>query len=284
MSALRAVAGTPVPAVAITGCLWNTRQRRAPPRVGASRGRHRVALVLHAGHARVGGGTAVARDRGARRGEPTPAPRPPADRRVSGHPAARAAETTRAGLLVIAVRGDAGRAARSSKSTCSRVLQARHALSGQRIQVTRTPAGVTVEGLVEGGDRDELVRALRAVPHGAALRVNLSTPADLIGARPAAGTSITFEPARGGARRETRFPPRTICGARSCRAMAGRARRMSRSRTSRRESIASRTMACDHARTAFLEAATLSTLADRFDAARASDMSDERRRRSGGRS
>ncbi len=88
------------------------------------------------------------------------------------HPAAGAAQATR------------GRSPAPAPSTLTpdllaeleidalTALHARHALAGQRIQVTRTPAGVAVEGLVEGEDRDEIVRALREVPHGAALRVN----------------------------------------------------------------------------------------------------------------
>jgi RNA polymerase sigma factor (sigma-70 family) len=150
------------------------------------------------------------------------------------------------------------------------VLQARHALSGQRIQVTRTPAGVTVEGLVEGGDSDELVRALRAVPHGAALRVNLSTPEDLIGARPP-GTSSPSS-------------LRAVALGRDAIPAADDLRRAVVSRDggavapgvpSENVETGVHRIANDglrHARTAFLEAATLGTLADRFDTVRASEI------------
>ena len=70
-------------------------------------GRHRVALVLHAGHARVGGGADLARARGDRRGGAHVHARADPARRTgaaAGHPAASAAETTRAGLVAIAVR------------------------------------------------------------------------------------------------------------------------------------------------------------------------------------
>ena len=151
------------------------------------------------------------------------------------------------------------------------VLQARQALSGQRIQVTRTPANVTVEGLVEGGDSDALVRALRAVPHGAALRVNLTTPADLIGARPA-GTSAPSS-------------LRAVALGRDAIPAADDLRRAVVSRDGgaaapgvpiENVETGMHRIANDglrHARTALLEAATLRTLADRFEAARPSDMS-----------
>ena len=151
------------------------------------------------------------------------------------------------------------------------VLQARQALSGQRIHVTRTPASVTVEGLVEGGDSDELVRALRAVPHGAALRVNLSTPADLIGARPA-GTSSPSS-------------LRAVALGRDAIPAADDLRRAVASRDGgaaapgapiENVETGMHRMANDglrHARTAFLEAATLSMLADRFDVVRLSEIS-----------
>jgi RNA polymerase sigma factor (sigma-70 family) len=150
-------------------------------------------------------------------------------------------------------------------------LHARHALAGQRIQVTRTPASVTVEGLVEGQDRDALVRAVREVPHGAALRVTLSTPADLIGTRATGASSsstlraVTLDrsavPAAGDLRDAlvSGGPP-----------AAGNAA------TGNVEAEIQR-LANDglrDARTAFLEASTLRALAERFDAARASELSD----------
>jgi hypothetical protein len=150
------------------------------------------------------------------------------------------------------------------------VLQARQALSGQRIHVTRTPAGVTVEGLVEGGDSDGLVRALRAVRHGAALRVNLTTPADLIGARPA-GTS----------------PPSSLRAVALGRDAIPAADDLRRAVVSREGGAAAAGVPIEnvetgmhriandglrHARTAFLEAATLSTLAERFEEVRLSEI------------
>jgi hypothetical protein len=151
------------------------------------------------------------------------------------------------------------------------VLQLRHALSGQRIQVTRTPAGVTVEGLVEGGDRDALVRALRALPHGAALRVNLTTPADLMGTGPAAGTS-TPSSLRAVALGRDAIPAADDLR----RAVVSREGGKGASNVSIENVEAGiHRIANDglrYARTAFLEAATLSTLADRLDAARAADI------------
>lgn len=151
------------------------------------------------------------------------------------------------------------------------VLQARHVLSGHRIQVTRTPAGVTVEGLVEGGDSGELVRALRALPHGAALRVKLSTPEDLIGARPAGPSS-----------------PSSLRAVALGRDAIPAADDLRRAVVSREGGAAAPGVAIEnvetgmhriandglrHARTAFLEAVTLSMLADRFDVARLAEMS-----------
>jgi RNA polymerase sigma factor (sigma-70 family) len=151
------------------------------------------------------------------------------------------------------------------------VLQARQVLSGRRIQVTRTPTSVTVEGLVEGGDSEELVRALRAVPHGAALRVNLTTPADLIEARPAGRSSPSSV--------------RAVALGRDAIPAADDLRRAIVSRDGEPDApnvpienveTGMHRIANDglrHARTAFLEAATLSMLVDRFDAARASEIS-----------
>jgi RNA polymerase sigma factor (sigma-70 family) len=153
------------------------------------------------------------------------------------------------------------------------VLQTRHALSGQRIQVTRTPAGVTVEGLVEGGNRDEIVRALRALlPHGAALSVKLTTPADLIGAGLAVGTS-TPSSLRAVALGRDAIPAaddlrRAVVAREGGAAAPGGPIENVETGMHRIANDGLR-----HARTAFLEASTLSTLADRFEAARASDVS-----------
>ena len=150
-------------------------------------------------------------------------------------------------------------------------LHARHALAGQRIQVTRTPVSVAVEGLVEGQDRDEIVRVLRGVPHGAALRVTLSTPADLIGTR-AAGN------ATGGA-----VGTSTLRAVTLERNAVPAADDLRRALVSRGVGAAGNVEAeihrvandgLRHARTAFLEAATLRTLAERFDAARAPGLPD----------
>lgn len=144
------------------------------------------------------------------------------------------------------------------------VLHARHALVGQRIQMTRTPTSVAVEGLVEGQDRDELVRALREVPHGGALRVHLTTPADLIGTpRPGGSPSSSL--------RAVALDRDAIPAADDLR--QAMARRADGSVTNVETEI--HRLANDglrHARTAFLEAATLSALADRFDAVNASAM------------
>jgi hypothetical protein len=160
-------------------------------------------------------------------------------------------------------------------------LHVRQALAGQRIQVTRTPTGVAVEGLVEGQDRDALVRALREVPHGAALRVTLSTPADLIGTRttgppsPATVRAVTLErnavPAADDLRRAlvSRGP-----------AAAGNNATATASAGNVEDEI--HRLANDglrNARRAFLEAATLRTLAERFDAARASELPDNASRK-----
>jgi RNA polymerase sigma factor (sigma-70 family) len=146
------------------------------------------------------------------------------------------------------------------------VLQARHALVGQRIQMTRTPTSVAVEGLVEGQDRDELVRALREVPHGAVLRVQLSTPADLIGT-PRQGRSPSSS------LRAVALDRDAIPAADDFRHAI--ARHAAGSVTNVEAEI--HRLANDglrHARTAFLEAATLSALADRFDAMSTSPMPD----------
>lgn len=161
-------------------------------------------------------------------------------------------------------------------------LHAQRALAGQRIQVTRTPGSVAVEGLVEGRDRDEIVRALREVPHGAALRVTLSTPADLMFGTRASGR------ATGGAAGTATL--RAVTLERNAVPAADDLRRALVSRhagsaghvaagnieTGNVEAEIHR-IANDglrHARTAFLEAATLRTLAERFDAVRASELSD----------
>jgi hypothetical protein len=151
------------------------------------------------------------------------------------------------------------------------VLQARQELSGQRIQVMRASDSVTVEGLVEGGDSDDLARALRAVAHGAALRVHLTTPADLMGSRPA-GTSSPSS-LRAVALGKDAIPAaddlRLAVVSRDDRAAAAGA-------PIENVETAMHRIANDglrHSRTAFLEAATLSTLADRFDAVGASAMS-----------
>jgi RNA polymerase sigma factor (sigma-70 family) len=149
-------------------------------------------------------------------------------------------------------------------------LHARHALAGQRIQVTRTPVAVAVEGLVEGQNRDEIVRALREVPHGAALRVTLSTPADLIGAR---GTGNVT----GGAAGTSTL--RAVTLDRNAVPAADDLRRALASRGGDAGNIEAEIhrLANDglrHARAAFLEAATLRTLAERFDAASASGLAD----------
>jgi hypothetical protein len=125
---------------------------------------------------------------------------------------------------------------------------------------------VAVEGLVEGQDRDELVRALREVPHGAALHVNLSTPADLIGT-PRAG------PSPSSSLRAVALNRDAVPAADDLRRAI--ARRGAGSVTNVEAEI--HRLANDglrDARTAFLEAATLSALADRFDALDASAMHD----------
>ena len=137
---------------------------------------------------------------------------------------------------------------------------------GQRIQVTRTAASVAVEGLVEGRDRDELVRALRAVPHGAALLVTLSTPTDLLGTRATGASSSSTV--------------RAVTLDRDAVPAADDLRRGLVSRgvgTIGDVEAEIHRMANDglrNARAAFLEAATLRMLAERFDAARASDLHD----------
>jgi hypothetical protein len=145
-------------------------------------------------------------------------------------------------------------------------LHVRHALVGQRIQVTRTPIDVTVQGLVEGRDRHELVRALRELPHGAALLVNLSTSADLMGTR-AAGTPPSSS-LRAVALGRNAIPAaddlRRAVVSRDAGAVANVEAEMHR--------IANDGLR--HARAAFLEAATLRTLTERFDAARASEIPD----------
>jgi RNA polymerase sigma factor (sigma-70 family) len=148
------------------------------------------------------------------------------------------------------------------------VLHARHALVGQRIQVTRTPTSVDVEGLVEEGqDRDALVRALREVPHGDALRVHLSTPADLI-ATPRSGGSPSSS------LHAVALDRNAIPAADDLRRAI--AQRGAAAAVTDIEAEVHR-VANDglrDARTVFLEAATLSALADRFDTVRATAMQD----------
>jgi hypothetical protein len=105
------------------------------------------------------------------------------------------------------------------------------------------------------------------VPHGATLRLNLTTPEDLMGARPAG--------------RSAPSSLRAVALGRDAIPAADDLRRAVLSRVAPGVPIENvetgmRRIANEglrHARTAFLEATTLSTLADRFDAARASDMS-----------
>jgi RNA polymerase sigma factor (sigma-70 family) len=158
-------------------------------------------------------------------------------------------------------------------------LHARHALAGQRIQVTRTPVSVAVEGLVEGQDRDEIVRALREVPHGSALRVALTTTADLLGAR-AAGNAAGHATggAAGGAGTAGTATLRAVTLDRNAVPAADDLRRalVSRGASGDVEGQIHR-LANDglrHSRAAFLEAATLRTLAERFDVARAAGLPD----------
>lgn len=158
-------------------------------------------------------------------------------------------------------------------------LHARHALVGQRIQVTRTPSSVAVEGLVEGQNRDDLVRALRAVPHGAALSVNLSTPAELLGST-AGRTSPSPSPSSPSSSSSSSSTVRSVALDRDAVPAADDLRRAIMARPA--GAVANveaeiHRLANDglrDARASFLEAATLSTLAARFDAARASDLLD----------
>jgi RNA polymerase sigma factor (sigma-70 family) len=151
------------------------------------------------------------------------------------------------------------------------VLHTRHALVGQRIQVTRTPSGVAVEGLVEGQNRDELVRVLREVPHGATLRVKLSIPEDLIGTRAGAGA---------GAGASSAPTLRAITLDRNAVPVADDLRRALASRGGAAAGNVEAELyrlandGLRNARTAFLEAATLRTLAERFDAVRPAELSD----------
>jgi hypothetical protein len=142
------------------------------------------------------------------------------------------------------------------------VLHTRHALVGQRIQVTRTPTSVAVDGLVEGQDRDALVRALREVPHGVSLRLHLTTPEDLIATTHGGHSSSSTM--------------RAVALDRDAIPVADDLRQAiaQRGGTSDVEAEVHR-VANDglrEARTVFLEAATLSALADRFDAVNASAM------------
>jgi hypothetical protein len=145
-------------------------------------------------------------------------------------------------------------------------LHARHALAGQRIQVRRTAASIAVEGLVEGRDRDELVRALRAVPHGAALQVTLSTSADLLGTR---GTSASSSSTL----RAVTLDRHAVPAADDLRrALVSRGAGQVANVEAEIHRVANEGLR--NARTAFLEAATLRILAERFDTARASDLSE----------
>ena len=142
------------------------------------------------------------------------------------------------------------------------VLHGRGALAGQRIQVTRSSTRVAVEGLVEGPDRDEIVRALREVPHGDALLVRLSTPADLSG-RPPARSSPSSN------LRAVTLGRDAIPAADDLRqALARRAPGGHNGSATNVEAEVHRLAneGLQGARTGFLEAALLSTLADRFAA------------------
>jgi RNA polymerase sigma factor (sigma-70 family) len=147
------------------------------------------------------------------------------------------------------------------------VLHTRHALVGQRIQVTRTPTSVAVDGLVEGQDRDALVRALREVPHGVALRVHLATPEDLVAAPHSGHPSSSSL--------------RAVALDRDAIPVADDLRQAIAQRSAGAGGAVTDIEAEIHrvandglrdARTVFLEAATLSALADRFDAVNASAM------------
>jgi hypothetical protein len=148
------------------------------------------------------------------------------------------------------------------------VLHGRGALAGQRIQVTRTSTRVAVEGLVEGPDRDEIVRALREAPHGDALLVRLSTPADLNGLPPA--------------RNSRSSNLRAVTLGRDAIPAADDLRQALARRAAGGHSVSATNVEADMhrlaneglqgARTGFLEAALLSTLADRFAALSGSAM------------
>jgi DNA-directed RNA polymerase specialized sigma24 family protein len=148
-------------------------------------------------------------------------------------------------------------------------LHARNALVGQRIQVTRTPSTVVVEGLVEGRNRDELVRALRAVPHGETLRVALSTPEELIGTR---STTMGTAPSSSTLRAVTLERNAVPAADDLRRALTARGAGASGNIEVEIHRLANDGLR--NARTAFLEAATLRALAERFDAARTSELSD----------
>jgi RNA polymerase sigma factor (sigma-70 family) len=153
------------------------------------------------------------------------------------------------------------------------VLHGRGALAGQRIQVTRSLTRVAVEGLVEGPDRDEIVRALREVPHGDALLVRLSTPADLIGLpRPRSSPSSNL--------RAVTLGRDAIPAADDLRqALARRAPGGQNGSATNVEAEVLRLAneGLQGARTGFLEAALLSTLADRFAALSGPSMADPTR-------
>ena len=153
------------------------------------------------------------------------------------------------------------------------VLHGRGALAGQRIQVTRTSTRVAVEGLVEGPDRDEIVRALREVPHGDALLVRLSTPADLIGRpRPRSSPSSNL--------RAVTLGRDAIPAADDLRqALARRAAGSATNVEAEMHRLANEGL--QGARTGFLEAALLSTLADRFAALSGPAMADMHARTNG---
>lgn len=142
------------------------------------------------------------------------------------------------------------------------VLHGRGALAGQRIQVTRSSTRVAVEGLVEGPDRDEIVRALREAPHGDALLVRLSTPADLASGdvglpRPRGSRSSNL--------RAVTLGRDAIPAADDLRqALARRAAGSATNAEAEVHRLANEGL--QGARTGFLEAALLSTLTDRFAA------------------
>ena len=149
------------------------------------------------------------------------------------------------------------------------VLHGRGALAGQRIQVTRTSTRVAVEGLVEGPDRDEIVRALREALHGDALLVRLSTPEDLASGRPSPRSSPSSN------LRAVTLGRDAIPAADDLRqALARRAAAGSSATNVEADVLRLANEGLQGARTGFLEAALLSTLADRFAALSGPAMAD----------